>query len=153
LVFASHLQVPLFKSPVKCTLCVVRSCCRFSFLCYVVLNAFLCYNSFSLSLYLMAWNIIKGLKRFSSFRFDTDFLLPNVTNFAFMERTREVCGSLVGWGNVLQAGRLRVLFPMRSLDFFKSPNPCTHTMTLGSTKPPTEMSTIYLPGSKGRAGA
>jgi hypothetical protein len=27
------------------------------------------------------------------------------------------CGSIIGWGTVLQAGRSRVWFPMRSLDF------------------------------------
>jgi hypothetical protein len=31
--------------------------------------------------------------------------------------------SVVGWGTMLQAGRWRVRFPMRSLDFFNWPNP------------------------------
>jgi hypothetical protein len=29
------------------------------------------------------------------------------------------CGSVVGWGTMVQAGMSRVRFPMRSLDFFK----------------------------------
>jgi hypothetical protein len=33
------------------------------------------------------------------------------------------CGSIVGWGTILQGGRLQVRFPMRSLDFFNWPNP------------------------------
>jgi hypothetical protein len=43
---------------------------------------------------------------------------------------------------MLQAGRSRVRFPMRSLDF--------DTMTLGSIQPLTEMSTRNFPGGKGR---
>jgi hypothetical protein len=39
---------------------------------------------------------LKDFKRFSSIRSDTDFILPYVANFAFMERTREACGSLAG---------------------------------------------------------
>jgi hypothetical protein len=41
---------------------------------------------------------------------------------------------------MLQAGRLRVRFPMRLLDFLYLPNPSSRTMTLGSTQPLTEMS-------------
>jgi hypothetical protein len=33
--------------------------------------------------------------------------------------------------------------------FFKSPNPSSRTMALGSTQPVTEMSTRNLPGGKG----
>jgi hypothetical protein len=51
---------------------------------------------------------------------------------------------------MLQAGRSRVRFPMRSLDFFNLPNPSSRTMALGSTKPLTEMSARNLPGGKGR---
>jgi hypothetical protein len=36
------------------------------------------------------------------------------------------------------------------VDFFNLPNPSSHTMTLGSTQPLTEMSTRNLPGGKGR---
>jgi hypothetical protein len=55
-------------------------------------------------------------------------------------------GSVVGWDTMLQAGRSRVRFPMRSLDFFNLPNPSSRTMALGSTQPLTEMSTRYIPG-------
>jgi hypothetical protein len=51
---------------------------------------------------------------------------------------------------MLQTGRARVRFPMRSLDFFNLPNPSSCTMALGSTQPLTEMSTWNLPvGVKG----
>jgi hypothetical protein len=60
-------------------------------------------------------------------------------------------GSVFGWGTMLQAGRTRVQFPMRSLDFFFNwPNPSSRTMVLGSTQPLTEMSTRDLPGGKGK---
>jgi hypothetical protein len=36
------------------------------------------------------------------------------------------------------------------MDFFNWPNPCSRTMTLGSTKPLTELSTRNLFGGKGR---
>jgi hypothetical protein len=51
---------------------------------------------------------------------------------------------------MLQAGRSRVRFPMRSLGFFDLPNPSSHTMALGSTRLLTEISTGNLPGGKGR---
>jgi hypothetical protein len=47
---------------------------------------------------------------------------------------------------MLQAGRSRVQFPMRSLDFS---NPSSRIMALGSTQPLTEVSTMNLPGGKG----
>jgi hypothetical protein len=47
---------------------------------------------------------------------------------------------------MLQAGRSRVRFPMRSLDW---PNPCSRTTSLRSIQPVTEMSTRNLPGGKG----
>jgi hypothetical protein len=50
---------------------------------------------------------------------------------------------------MLQAGRSRVRFPMRSLDLFNLPNPSSLTMTLGSTELLKEMSTRNLPGGKG----
>jgi hypothetical protein len=58
-------------------------------------------------------------------------------------------GSIVGWGNMLQAGRSGVRFPMRSLNFQFLPNPSRSTMVLGSTRPLTQMSTRNLPGGKG----
>jgi hypothetical protein len=50
---------------------------------------------------------------------------------------------------MLQAGRLQVQVPMRSLNFFNLPNPSSRNMALGSTQSVTEMSTRNLPGGKG----
>jgi hypothetical protein len=50
---------------------------------------------------------------------------------------------------MLQAGRSRVQFPMKSLDF-QLPNHSSRTMALGSTQPLREMSTRNLRGGKGR---
>jgi hypothetical protein len=47
---------------------------------------------------------------------------------------------------MLQAGRSRVRFPMRSL--FISPNPSSRTMALCSTQPLTKITTRNLPGGK-----
>jgi hypothetical protein len=58
--------------------------------------------------------------------------------------------SVVGWGTMLQAGRSRVRFPLRSLDIFNLPNPSSRTMALVSTQSLTEMSTRNLPEGKGR---
>jgi hypothetical protein len=41
---------------------------------------------------------------------------------------------------MLQAGRSQVRVP-DEVDFFNLPNPSSHTMALGSTQPPTKMST------------
>jgi hypothetical protein len=60
----------------------------------------------------------------------------------------EARGSVIGWGTMLRAGRLRFRFPMRSL--FSWPNPSSRTMALGSTQPLTEMSTRNLTMSTGR---
>jgi hypothetical protein len=52
---------------------------------------------------------------------------------------------------MLQAGRSRVVFPIRSLEFFFNlPNLSSHTMALGSIQPLTEMSTTNFPGGKER---
>jgi hypothetical protein len=59
-------------------------------------------------------------------------------------------GSVVGWSTMLQAGRSRVRFPMRSLVFFNLPNSYSRTMALGSTQALTEISTRVLPGGTGR---
>jgi hypothetical protein len=48
-------------------------------------------------------------------------------------------GSVVGWGTMLQAGRSPV-------DCFNLPNTSSRTMTLGSTRPLTEMSTRNISG-------
>jgi hypothetical protein len=65
------------------------------------------------------------------------------------EITGGTCGSVVGWGTMLQAGRspVRVL---DEVDFFNLPNTSSRTMTLGSTQPLTEMSTRNLPGGNER---
>jgi hypothetical protein len=42
---------------------------------------------------------------------------------------------------MLQARRLRVRFPMMSLDAFNVSNPFSRTMALGFTQPLTELST------------
>jgi hypothetical protein len=51
---------------------------------------------------------------------------------------------------MLQAGRSRVRFPMRLLDFLNWLKSSSRTMALGSTQPLTDMSTRNLPGGKGR---
>jgi hypothetical protein len=50
---------------------------------------------------------------------------------------------------IAHAGRSRIRFPMRSLDFFNLPNPSSRTMALGSTQPLTEMSTRNFPAGNG----
>jgi hypothetical protein len=40
--------------------------------------------------------------------------------------------------------------PDEVIGFLNGPNPSSRTMVLGSTQPPTEMSTRSLPGGKGR---
>jgi hypothetical protein len=60
--------------------------------------------------------------------------------------TRSIKGarcSVVGWNTMLQAGRSRVRFPVRS------PNPSSRTMDLESTQLLTEISTSIVPGVKG----
>jgi hypothetical protein len=44
-------------------------------------------------------------------------------------------------GILQQAGRSRVLVPMRLLNIFNLPNPSSRTMTQGFVQPLTEMST------------
>jgi hypothetical protein len=51
---------------------------------------------------------------------------------------------------MLQAGKLRVRFSMKSLGFFNLPKHSSRTMALGSSQPLTEMDTRNLPGGKGR---
>jgi hypothetical protein len=53
-------------------------------------------------------------------------------------------------GTMLQTGRSRFRFPMRSQEFFNLPNSSSRTMPLESTQPLTEISTRKLPGGKGR---
>jgi hypothetical protein len=56
-------------------------------------------------------------------------------------------GSVVRWGNMLQARRSRVWFPMRPLDF--SIPASGRTMALGSTEPQTVMNIRIPPRNKG----
>jgi hypothetical protein len=51
---------------------------------------------------------------------------------------------------MLQAGRARVIFPMRSLDFSIGLILPAALMALGSTQPLTETSSTIIPGSNGR---
>jgi hypothetical protein len=51
---------------------------------------------------------------------------------------------------MLQAGRSRVRFPMRSMNFSNLRNPSSRTMVLGSTQPLKEMSTRNVLGGKER---
>jgi hypothetical protein len=51
---------------------------------------------------------------------------------------------------MLQAGKSRVRFLLRPLDFLNLPNLSSRTMALGSTQPLTEMSTKNISGRKGR---
>jgi hypothetical protein len=63
------------------------------------------------------------------------------------------CGSMVGWGTMLQARRSRIWFPMRLLDFFNLPNSSSSSMALGSTHPLTEMSTRNIFRVKGASAS
>jgi hypothetical protein len=51
---------------------------------------------------------------------------------------------------MLHAGRSRILFPMRLLEFFNLHNLSSRTMVLGSTQPLAEMSIRNLTGGRGR---
>jgi hypothetical protein len=51
---------------------------------------------------------------------------------------------------MLQAGRSRVRFHMRSMEFFNLLNPFSCTLALGFTQPLTEISTRSLHRGKGR---
>jgi hypothetical protein len=59
-------------------------------------------------------------------------------------------GSVVGWDNVLQAGRSRFRSPMSTLDFSIDLMLSDALWAVGSSQPLTEKSTRNLPGGKGR---
>jgi hypothetical protein len=58
-------------------------------------------------------------------------------------------GSVFDLGNMLEAGRSLIRFPITPLDFFNLPNLSTCTIALGSTRPLLKMSTNNLPWNKG----
>jgi hypothetical protein len=78
------------------------------------------------------------------------FLSSSKPNAGIVHKLGHDTIRVVGCGTILQAGRSRVRFPMRSLDYFSWPNTSSRTMTLESTQPLTEMSTMILHGGKGR---
>jgi hypothetical protein len=51
---------------------------------------------------------------------------------------------------MLQAGRLQVEVPVRSLNLFSLPNPSSHNLSLEFTHPLTEMSAGIILGSRTR---
>jgi hypothetical protein len=61
-------------------------------------------------------------------------------------------GSVVGWGTMLQAGRSRIRFPIRSLGFSFGRIIPAALWLWGSTPPLTEVSTRNLPGGGGGGG-
>jgi hypothetical protein len=65
----------------------------------------------------------------------------------YISWTDGACSSVVGWGTLIQAERLRVRFRWGFLNW---PNPSAHIMALGLAQPLTEMSTRNLPGGKRR---
>jgi hypothetical protein len=68
--------------------------------------------------------------------------------YIYKDYCRTRC-SVVGWRTMLQPGRSRIRFPMRSLDFFNWPSPSSHTMALESIECQREMNTTNLSRVKG----
>jgi hypothetical protein len=107
-------------------------------------------NAFPVSsMYRRVWNIWVSV--LGKFRINPTYrlLLPIwstcvlnklISVFIAMETSGKTWLGLFNWGTMLQAGRSRVQFPMRSLDFFNWPNPSSCTMALESTQPLPEMS-------------
>jgi hypothetical protein len=83
-------------------------------------------------------------------RFDTVHSRLFATSICPLKPLLNMLSSVVRWGALLQARRLRVRFPMRSMTFFNLHNSSIRTMALGLTQPVTEMSTRSF---WGRAGA
>jgi hypothetical protein len=73
----------------------------------------------------------------------------HLLSLQFLRVLRGTRGSVVDWDTMLQAGRSRVRFPIRSLDFCNWLNPSSRPISLGSSKPLTEKNTRNLPGDKG----
>jgi hypothetical protein len=63
--------------------------------------------------------------------------------------TKGARGSAVGWGTATSR-KLEGSIPDEVIAFFNWPNPSSRTMALGSTQLLTEMSTVNVPGGKGR---
>ena len=83
----------------------------------------------------------------------TSCTLPVCQEFFSPSTYSGACGGAVGWGNALQAGRLRVQFPMVSLEFFHWHNLSGRTMALGLPQPLKEMSTRNISWGVKAAGA
>jgi hypothetical protein len=71
-------------------------------------------------------------------------------NFNQHIKAWKACGSVVGWGTMLQAGGSRVRLPMRPLVILFFVNFAASLWPLSSTQPQTEMSTTNLPGGAKR---
>ena len=80
-------------------------------------------------------------------------LLPTLLHFTDTLQKQGARGSEVGSGIALQAGRLRVRFPIKAFGIFHWLNPSGRTMALGSTQPLAETSTRDLPWRVKTAGA
>jgi hypothetical protein len=103
--------------------------------------------------------LTKTTSRESHFYTPSIFMVNRRKCLAFLEAGHEENrgSNLIGnqynihvrWSTVLQAGRSRVRFQMKSMDFFSWPNPSSRTMALESTQPLIEMSTGKLPMDKG----
>jgi hypothetical protein len=74
---------------------------------------------------------------------DIEVLMFGVMICRVYRSVEGACGSVVGWGTILQAGRSPVLVP-DEVDFFNLPNPSSCTMALRSTQPLKETSTRQL---------
>jgi hypothetical protein len=73
--------------------------------------------------------------------------------FSYFISVLQVCGGMQ-WNNWLRhyatCQKVVVSIPNEVNKFFTWPNPSNHTLALGSTQPPTEMSIRNLPGGKGQ---